>query len=197
MLTNRTTLLNRVLLALLGAAALTGGGWLAATGLGGRGVLTLPAWWPGPGPHAALAGRTLLDRLDGRAGDTAAALAVLGVLLVALLWWLAAQRSPVRPRTLRLRHPAGRLRSRALADALAEQTRALPGVAGARVRLSGPRHRLRVRMSVALEPRTDPGPMLRALAAGPLADARTAAGLDRLPATVRFRTDRHRARRAL
>lgn len=192
---------NRALLALAGLAALCSGLWLTAAsplvrdGLPAR----LPSWWHLPGPGARLADSVAapVSGLSDAAWWTPAVIATLAVLLLALLWWLAAQSGPRRPGALDLAGPGQRLSSRALSQVLTTEVAAVPEVARARVRLSGRRlGRLRARLTVVLEPDAEPGPVLERVAGGPLVHARDSAGLEELPCVIRMRVASHRTHRA-
>ena len=87
------------------------------------------------------------------------------------------------------------LRGRALENALTADAEALPGVAGAAVRLAGRRAAPRGRMSLLLEGDAHPDELLVSLDDRVLADARRSTGLEELPAEVRMHGERHRASR--
>ncbi|NJQ01151.1 hypothetical protein [Streptomyces zingiberis] len=178
------TAVNRTVLAAAGLALLLGGGRLASAGtdvLPGR----PPAWWP-----AAPAGGVLLDReglaaLRGQDWWTPAVVTV-GVLATVLfaVWFLAQVR--VRTRSLLpLAAPGGAVRTRALADALAERAATVDGVTRCHARVhAGPRI-LRVRLRVRLAPDTTPADVLGPLAAA-TAEAERAAAPYTLDARVRL-----------
>lgn len=195
----RTTV-NRVLLTLVGLILIVVGGsvLVGALDLPRRWGFTLPSWFPYKGPHDVLltnAGRTRY-RADGWWWPVV--VAALAVLVLIALWWLVAQL-----RNRRLNHvlvdfgDEGRvlLRGRALEDALAADTGALPGVAGSGVRLAGRRTTPVARMSLLLEGDAVPDEVVTGLDTRVLADARRSTGLEVLPAEVRLHGERHRGRR--
>ncbi|HET6858524.1 MAG TPA: hypothetical protein VFH94_15720, partial [Streptomyces sp.] len=184
---------NRALAALLGIAALGGGAWLTVTGLTRESPswgswATGASWWPRPG-----------DGLRPGAPDWNApvTLVVVSGVMVGLLCWLAAQAPARRPRRLALPRPALHLSTRALTRAVRADAEAVPGVARARVRLSGNarRGRSRLALAVLLEPGAGPAAVLAGLSGEPLRAARTAAGAGQLALSVRFRVRSHRTRR--
>ncbi|MGW0565077.1 hypothetical protein ACWDZ4_31910 [Streptomyces sp. NPDC003016] len=175
--------LNRALLALLGAAALAAGTWLAVTGP----AREVPPWWPLPG-----------EGLRPSVPDwgSPAVIALAGAVTAASFGWLVAQGPGRGPRRLALAHPALHLRTRTLVRAVRTEAEAVPGVVRARVRLSGRAARPRLAMAVLLEPEARPAAVLERLAGEQLRAARTAAGRERLVLSVRFRVRGHRTGRA-
>ncbi|MFG2319284.1 hypothetical protein [Streptomyces tendae] len=184
---------NRLVLALTGAALLAGGGWLALTAdrLAGR----LPGWWPAPD-----AGTVLLDRgglADLRTHGWWTPVVVAGTacaLLLCLAWFLAQFRGGGR--RLPLAGPSLTLRSRALADAVARRAEAAEGVDRAHVHLPAGKKRSRARVRVLLEPGAAPGPLLERLTRGPLDEARTSLAPHPLRTHVRMGVRSTRERRA-
>ncbi|MFJ6571799.1 alkaline shock response membrane anchor protein AmaP [Streptomyces sp. NPDC091292] len=188
---------NRVLLGLLGAGLVVGGGWVAVTALVERGDVGfgLPGWWPTPDAGARLLDRDSLSRMQGYGWWVPVVFAVSAVLFLAFVWWFLAQTRTRRQRNLTLPAPEVRLRTRALARAVEADADRLPEVSGSRARIDSTRARPRVTLTVDLEPRAEPAGVLRALVAGPVERARTATGADRVDTVVRFRNPRHRAGR--
>ncbi|WP_282082453.1 hypothetical protein [Streptomyces tendae] len=184
---------NRLVLALTGAALLAGGGWSALTSdrLGGR----LPGWWPAPD-----AGTVLLDRgglADLRTHGWWTPVVVAGTacaLLLCLAWFLAQFRGGGR--RLPLAGPSLTLRSRALADAVARRAEAAEGVDRAQVHLPAGKKRSRARVRVLLEPGAAPGPVLERLTRGPLDEARASLAPHPLRTHVRMGVRSTRERRA-
>ncbi|MER8235770.1 hypothetical protein [Streptomyces sp. NPDC094049] len=129
------------LLALGGFAAVEAGPW----------PVRLPSWWPLSGKAAPLLGA------HGPVGLTApgwwpyALAAVCGV--AAALFAGTRSRGPSR---LSQAAPDTALRTRALRDAVNTRTRAVPGVARCRSRVTGRRLRLLIHMDVSLHPGTTP-----------------------------------------
>ncbi|QKW10500.1 alkaline shock response membrane anchor protein AmaP [Streptomyces sp. NA04227] len=185
------TLVNRVLLALLGLALLTGGAWAAVTGfLGDR----VPSWWRGPGSEERLVDRDRYRELAGHDWWDAASMGALAVLAVLALWWLLAQPVRGRSRVLRLPRPWLGVRTQALTSAAEQDIERLPSVRSGRVRIgSGRGGRLRVAVTVRLEASAQPALLLGELHAGPLANLRTATGAEQMDSVVRLRRGRQRA----
>ncbi|MFG6295735.1 hypothetical protein [Streptomyces rochei] len=185
---------NRTLLALIGAALLAGGVWLAATVSAVRGHL--PGWWPTAEP-----GRVLLDRsalVDLRDHGWWAPLVIAGtacVLLLFLAWLLAQLRSGGR--RLHLASPALTLRPPALADAVARRLQATPGVARAWVSLYVRPKNARARVRVELEPGTEPAAALALLDGAALDEAHRSLAPERIDLWVRVGVRSHHERRAL
>ncbi|MEU8728193.1 hypothetical protein AB0C68_02265 [Streptomyces tendae] len=184
---------NRLVLALTGAALLASGGWLALTW--GRLAGRLPGWWPAPD-----AGTVLLDRgglADLRTHGWWTPVVVAGTacaLLLCLAWFLAQFRGGGR--RLPLAGPSLTLRSRALADAVARRAEAAEGVDRAHVHLPAGKKRSRARVRVLLEPGAAPGPVLERLTRGPLDEARASLAPHPLRTHVRMGVRSTRERRA-
>ncbi|WP_345650241.1 alkaline shock response membrane anchor protein AmaP [Streptomyces tremellae] len=199
---------NRVLIALVGIASVGAGGWLGVTWLVAKGQVRweLPSWWPGLGAHGHLLDRAAVDRVRVQDWWSPVVISGLAVGCLLCLCWLFAQGGRRGPTALSLRRSGARLRRRTLESAIAAETETLPGVAGARARLTmkgGRGHRgayrqgrFLTRMTVVLEPYAEPGPVLDKLVHGPLADAGSSTGLGRPKAAVRMRAASHRSRRA-
>lgn len=187
---------NRVLLALAGAAALCGGGWIAARGLHERGT---PVPLPLPDVHGAVnAGVRALEPWDDRTWwAIAAVITALTAVLGLLLLWLLAQTGPRSPRMLPLPGDGLATRTRALARATAADAEVLPGVTRARVHLSRRRGRVRARLVVTLGTQAEPATVLRQLSQGAVEGLRTGSGATRLDCAVRLRRPSHRAQRVL
>jgi len=193
---------NRVLLALvgvlllgLGLAVLLGGLDLAR-----RWGLRLPSGWPWKTPDAVLLPDAQLSRWQSQGWWWPAVFAALGVLVVLLLWWLLVQLRRSRLSTVLVETDDGEgalLRGRALENVLAAEAESQSGVGRVRAALTGRRTEPRVRVGMRLEPHAAPGPAVRRLTEEALEHARASASLDRLPAEVRLRAQRHRPERVL
>ncbi|MCF2131374.1 hypothetical protein L1I79_33865 [Strepomyces sp. STD 3.1] len=184
---------NRTLLALTGAALLTGGGWLGLSG--GAVADRLPGWWPRPEDGTVLLDRAGLAGLRGEDWWTPVVVAGTAAALLLFLTWLLAQPRRDGDRRLPLAGPPLTLRSRALADAVAHRAEATPGVARARVRLPAGRKRSRARVRLLLEPGTAPGRVLEQLTHGPLDEARASLAPHPLHTHVRMGVRSRRERR--
>lgn len=188
------TAVNRTLLAVVGLVLLAGGGLLLAGGLdlNRRRRLGLPGDWTVTDPHHPVL--TPADRTRWTADSWwwPALFAGFGLIAAFALWWLFSQLGRGLLKHLRLPGTDGaqlRLRGPALARALVEGAERIPGVARARVRLVGRPDRPRARIALTLAPGAAPGPVLRELAEGPLADARAATGFAALPTDARLRVE--------
>lgn len=193
---------NRVLLALVGAALLALGLAVLAGGLElpRRWGFELPSGWPWRNPGAVLLSGA--DRSRWRSEDWwwPVVFAGLGVLVVLLLWWLLVQLRRSRLSTVLMETDDGEgalLRGRALENVLAAEAESCPGVDRVRTALTGRRTEPRVRVGMQLEPHAAPGPAVRQLTDEALEHARASASLERLPAEVRLRAVRHRPGRVL
>ncbi|MER6998373.1 alkaline shock response membrane anchor protein AmaP [Streptomyces sp. NPDC000410] len=189
-------IVNRVLIGLAGLVLLGVGGAALAAGLD----LDVPSWWPWRGPGDVLVSEA--DRRRWRAEDWwwPVVIAVLAVVVLLAVWWLVAQLR--RPRLAEVLVESGDgegalLRGRALESVLAGEAEDLEGVARAKVVLRGRRNAPAARVRLLLEPHASPGEALDHLASEALARARDSAGLTALPAEVRLRAEKHRAKRVL
>ncbi len=195
----RTTV-NRVLLTLVGLILIAVGGsvLVGALDLARHWGFTLPSWWPYKGPHDVLLTRHGRTRYRADGWWWPVVIAVLAVLVLIAVWWLVAQlRSRRLGQVLVDYGDEGRvlLRGRALEDALAADAGVLPGVAASGVRLVGRRSTPAARMTLLLDGDAVPRDVMTGLDGRVLADARRSTGLEALPAEVRMRGERHRARR--
>ncbi|MFM9367116.1 alkaline shock response membrane anchor protein AmaP [Streptomyces sp. Da 82-17] len=185
---------NRVLLALTGLVLLLLGGTVLATGLGAP----MPSWWVYDGRDDVLLSDADRTRWRDEAWFWPVVIAVLAVLVLLALWWLVAQTRRGRLAEVLVDSGDGEgalLRGRALEDVLARETEVLDGVEQVRVRLTGRRTTPQARVRMLLTPYAEPAAALHLLTADSLHGARTSAGLDHLPAEVRMRAVKHRARR--
>ncbi|MFJ2783991.1 MULTISPECIES: hypothetical protein [unclassified Streptomyces] len=138
------------LLALSGSTALAAGPW----------PVRLPSWWPLAGRGAPLPGAHGPVVLTAPGWWPYALAAVCGVAAA-----LLAGTRPRGPSRLPLAAPDTALRTRALRDAVKARTRAVPGVARCRTRVTGRRLRLLVHLDVALHPGATPEEVLPELSA--------------------------------
>jgi hypothetical protein len=196
------TVLNRVLLALLGLAALLLGGLVL---IGGFDLdkrlnwLKLPSRWPWSRPDDVLLTVADRTRWEGESWWWPVCIGALAVLVLLTLWWFLAQ---LRQRPLRrvavaedpATAPAGdavgggvQLRGRALAEAVAAEARALPEVDDADAMLTGRPTRPRLNLVLNLSPEADPQQVLDTLHRRTLPNARASAGLTELTAQIRLR----------
>ncbi|MCB5181215.1 alkaline shock response membrane anchor protein AmaP [Streptomyces antimicrobicus] len=177
---------NRILLALIGAAAV-----LAATAV-------LTASWPFTGRRDPLLGESGRRHLHAEGWWWWAPAAGLAVAVVLALWWLLAQLRRSRLPSVLIDTGDGGyavLRGRALEEAVAGECDALDGVASCRVRLHGRRDAPALRIVLRLEPYAVPADVLAALAGPVLDHARTSAGLPELPVEARLLVTAHHAPR--
>ncbi|MFZ3469436.1 alkaline shock response membrane anchor protein AmaP [Streptomyces sp. 4.24] len=173
---------NRVLLALLGAALLAAG------------VVLLTASRPLAGRH-----EPLLTAQERRVLPWWLLLALLGVCVLLALWWLLSQLRRARLAAVLVDTGDGAfavLRGRALEEAVAADVlAAVEGAADCRVALWRRRGAPALRLALELEPHAVPADALAALA-GPVLDrARASAGLAALPTEARLHVTPRRARR--
>ncbi|MGP4001938.1 alkaline shock response membrane anchor protein AmaP [Streptomyces sp. 8N706] len=199
----RLRTVNRVLLGLAGLALFALGGAVLVGGLdlSRHWDFALPGWWPFRGPHDMILGAEGRTRYRDDGWWWPVVFAVLGVLLVLMLWWLLAQLRKHRLREILVDSGDGAgalLRGRALEGAMAAEAESLDGVSRADVRLTGrQRTAPEVRVGLALEPHAGPAEVVGRLTRDALGHARESAGLERLPAEVRVTAVRHGAERVL
>ncbi|MER7960288.1 alkaline shock response membrane anchor protein AmaP [Streptomyces sp. NPDC096030] len=185
---------NRVVLGLVGLVLVVLGGAVLAAGFD----LPVPSWWPWSGPSDVLLSRADRTRWRDEGWWWPVVIAVLGVIVLLALWWLLAQ-----PRRSRLSEilvdtgdgEAATVRCRSLETVIEADATAQPGVARARIFLTGRRTAPRTRVALRLEPYASPAAALTTLATEALDHARTSTGLSALPAEARLRAVKHRARR--
>ncbi|MFF8960898.1 alkaline shock response membrane anchor protein AmaP [Streptomyces sp. NPDC014894] len=185
---------NRVVLALAGLVLVCGGGAVLAAGAG----LGVPSWWPWHGRRDVLLSTADRMRWRDEGWWWPTVIAALAVLVLLALWLLLAQLRRARPAEIVVDSGDGegaRLRGSALENVLGSEAESLPGVERARVRLTGRRERPAARLGLRLEPFASPAATLDGLTSGALARARESAGAAELPAEVRLKEAKHRARR--
>ncbi|MEU8958433.1 alkaline shock response membrane anchor protein AmaP [Streptomyces sp. NPDC048518] len=208
---------NRTALVCAAAALLGAGAVLASATAPVRD--RLPSGSPRLGADRVWLDADDLSRWRGHDGWTALVVAALSVGVLLFLGWALAQLRGGRLRELPLGRPDITLSGAALAAAMTERTRAVQGVAHARVRLRGSRggtrragrrssrrgggrRGLRARITVVLAPDSAPEDVLRRLARETVAEARAAVAPRPLRVDVRLTTrssarvtPRHPARR--
>lgn len=185
---------NRVLLSLAGLALLCAGGAVLAAGAG----LSVPSWWPYDGPDDVLLSEADRDRWRGEGWWWPTVIACLAVVVLLALWWLLAQLRRFHLTEVLVDSGDGEgalLRGRALEGVMERDAESLEGVSHATVTLTGRRSAPEARVRLLLEPHVAPGEALTRLTDEAVAHARDSAGLAALPAEVRLRAAKHRARR--
>lgn len=182
---------NRLLLGLT-SLALFAVGWYALTVAAvveGGPLATLPSWWPG-GTSEWASGRTWWRELRvpaevplWRSPQVVGAALLLVLALLVLVW----QAGPWSRRALGVPGSGARLHGGALTEVVATDSRALPGVCGARVTVHGRPERPWLRLRLTLEADAQPGLVARRLEREVLRRARTGSGSQQLRASVRMR----------
>ncbi|WP_210593199.1 alkaline shock response membrane anchor protein AmaP [Streptomyces sp. GESEQ-35] len=188
------SVVNRVLLGVVGLLLVVIGGSVLAVGLG----LNPPSWWIHDGQHDVLLNDAERTRWRDDGWWWPTVLAVLAVLVLLALWWLTAVLRRHRLAEVLVDTGDGEgalLRGRALEGVLAGDAAQLDGVARAHAELTGRRSTPEARVRLLLEPHVDPGDALNHLTTQALAHAKDSAGLESLPAEVRLRAAKHRAER--
>ncbi|MFC9282833.1 alkaline shock response membrane anchor protein AmaP [Streptomyces collinus] len=200
-MTPRSTL-NRTLLALAGLILLGGGLLILFAGLDlyRRHHLLPPVGWPLTHPADILLSSADRTRWSSQGWWWwPAVIAALALAALLALWWLLAQLSRHRPGPLPVGATPARegveLRDRALSDAIATHTSALPAVEHAAVQLTGRPAHPHTRIKITLAPEGTPRRTLDALCEGPLRTARTSTGLADMPTEVRLQVARHKPHR--
>ncbi|MFD7335905.1 alkaline shock response membrane anchor protein AmaP [Streptomyces violascens] len=185
---------NRVLLGLAGLVLFLAGGAVLAAGFG----LDVPSWWPWHGKTGVLLSRSRRDHWNDQGWWWPVVIAVLALIVLLALWWLLAQLRRARLAEVLVDSGDGEgalLRGRALEAVLAGEAEGLDGVSRAEVVLGGRRSAPSARVELLLEAHAEPAGALTRLEGESLAHARDSAGLASLPAEVRLRAVKHRARR--
>ncbi|MCX5383216.1 alkaline shock response membrane anchor protein AmaP [Streptomyces sp. NBC_00083] len=185
---------NRVVLGLVGLVLFLAGGAVLAAGFGAP----VPSWWPWATRHEVLLSRYRRHHWREQDWWWPVVIAVLALLVLLALWWLFAQLRRARLAEVLVDSGDGEgalLRGRALEAVLAGEAETLDGVARAQAVLVGKRTAPAARVAMLLEPHAQPAAALVHLDGQALAHARDSAGLAELPAEVRLRAVKHRARR--
>ncbi|TLQ48568.1 alkaline shock response membrane anchor protein AmaP [Streptomyces marianii] len=185
---------NRVLIGLAGLVLVLLGGAVLAAGLG----LPVPSWWPWRGAGTVLLSESRRQRWEDHGWWWPVVIAALAVAVLLALWWLLAQFRRSRLAEVLVDSGDGEgalLRGRAMEAVLEREAEGLDGVSRTQVVLHGRRTAPAARVRLLLEPFASPGETLHRLSAEALAHARDSAGLASLPAEVRLRAQRHRAKR--
>ncbi|MET8628428.1 alkaline shock response membrane anchor protein AmaP [Kitasatospora sp. NPDC004669] len=188
------TIVNRVLLGVVGVVVLGCGVLVLAGGLDlyRRLGVDPPSWWPLTSPDQPVVSEPSRWRWAGSSWWWPTVIGVLSVLVVGMAWWLVAQLRRTGLSSIAVPTPGvGGLRlrvsARALEEALENGTAVLPEVERAGVRLvRAPRHP-RLRGAVRLTPGGDPVGLVEHFEDGPRTDALGSLGLAELPADLRIR----------
>ncbi|MFF2544322.1 alkaline shock response membrane anchor protein AmaP [Kitasatospora sp. NPDC058063] len=190
----RRTVVNRVLLGVVGAVLLGVGVLVLAGGLDLYRRLGVhpPHWWPLTSPDQPVVGARSRGQWVASAWWWPTVIGGLTVLVAGMVWCLVAQLRRTELSSIEVPTPgAGGLRlrvgARALEEALENRTVVLPQVERAAVRLvRAPRHP-RLRGAVRLRPGGDPAALVEHFEDGPRADACGSLRLAALPADLRIR----------
>ncbi|MFD5434215.1 alkaline shock response membrane anchor protein AmaP [Kitasatospora sp. NPDC127067] len=190
----RRTVVNRVLLGVVGAVLLGVGVLVLAGGLDLYRRLGVhpPDWWPLTSPDQPVVSARSRGQWVASAWWWPTVIGGLTVLVAGMVWWLVAQLRRTGLSSIEVPTPgAGGLRlrvgARALEEALENRTVVLPQVERAGVRLvRAPRHP-QLRGAVRLRPGGDPAALVEHFEDGPRADACGSLRLAALPADLRIR----------
>ncbi|MFD5321735.1 alkaline shock response membrane anchor protein AmaP [Streptomyces sp. NPDC127098] len=183
------SVVNRVLLGLLGLALFAGG--LAVT----LAALDLaPGAWPWSGSEDVLLSDAERTRWRDESWWWTAVIGGLALVVLLSGWWLVAQLRERRLDEVLVDSGDGvgaLLRGRAMEDVVAAEAGSLPGIDEARVTLVGRRTQPRIRVGLLLAPHARPDEAVRRLHGEAVEHARVSAGLDVLPTEVRLRSTKH------
>ncbi|WP_033819320.1 hypothetical protein [Kitasatospora sp. MBT63] len=184
---------NRTILAVAGALLVAGGLLVLAGGLDlyRRLGLSMPAGWPLTARTRPLLGVAARARVAGHSWWWPVVIAVLVLLVIGALAWLAAQLRRTRSGSLELAPPLAAtallVRGRAVEDVVEAATVALPGVERVSAQLGGPPGAPVVRAAVRLTTHGSPAELLEGFRTGPLARTRRSLGLPTLRSELRLR----------
>ncbi|MFI9365710.1 alkaline shock response membrane anchor protein AmaP [Kitasatospora sp. NPDC053057] len=188
------TVVNRILLGLVGVVLLGVGVLVLAGGLDlyRRLGVDPPGWWPLTSPHQPVVSARSRGRWVGSSWWWPTVIGGLSVLVVGMAWWLVAQLRRTGLAAIDVPTPGtGGLRlkvsARALEEALEHGTTVLPEVERAAVRLVRAPGHPRLRGAVRLTPGGDPVGLVEHFEDGPRADAVRSLRLAELPADLRIR----------
>ncbi|MFJ9442630.1 alkaline shock response membrane anchor protein AmaP [Kitasatospora sp. NPDC101235] len=188
------TVVNRVMLGMVGAVLLVAGVLVLAGGfdLYRRLGVHPPQWWPLTSPDQPVVSASSRVRWVASAWWWPTVIGGLTVLVVGTAWWLVAQlrRSGLSSIAVPTPGVCGlrlRVGAQALEEALENRTAVLPEVERAGVRLvRAPKHP-RLRGAVRLRPGGDPAALVEHFEDGPRSDACGSLRLAELPADLRIR----------
>ncbi|WP_189783816.1 alkaline shock response membrane anchor protein AmaP [Streptomyces capitiformicae] len=187
-------IVNRVLLGIAGLVLLVTGAAVLTVGLG----VDPPSWWIHDGRNDVLLSDAERTRWRDAGWWWPTVIAVLALLVLLALWWLTAVLRRHRLAEVLVDTGDGEgalLRGRALEGVLTTEATQLDGVDRAQAHLTGRRNAPEARVRLLLQSHVDPGDALRHVTTEAIAHARDSAGLAALPADVRLRGVKHRARR--
>lgn len=187
-------IVNRVLLGIAGLVLLVTGAAVLTVGLG----VDPPSWWIHDGRNDVLLSDAERTHWRDAGWWWPTVIAVLALLVLLALWWLTAVLRRHRLAEVLVDTGDGEgalLRGRALEGVLTTEATQLDGVDRAQAHLTGRRNAPEARVRLLLQPHADPGDALRRVTTEAIAHARDSAGLAALPADVRLRGVKHRARR--
>jgi hypothetical protein len=187
-------IVNRVLLGIAGLVLLVTGAAVLTVGLG----VDPPSWWIHDGRNDVLLSDAERTHWRDAGWWWPTVIAVLALLVLLALWWLTAVLRRHRLAEVLVDTGDGEgalLRGRALEGVLTTEATQLDGVDRAQAHLTGRRNAPEARVRLLLQPHVDPGDALRRVTTEAIAHARDSAGLAALPADVRLRGVKHRARR--
>ncbi|MFF4383377.1 alkaline shock response membrane anchor protein AmaP [Kitasatospora sp. NPDC001547] len=188
------TVVNRVLLGVVGAVLLAAGVLVLAGGLDLYRRLGVhpPHWWPLTSPDQPVVSGRSRGRWVASAWWWPTVIGGLAVLVAGTAWWLVAQLRRTGLSSIAVPTPGvGGLRlrvgARALEEAMEDRTVELPEVERAGVRLVRASGHPRLRGAVRLWPGGDPAALVEHFEDGPRADACESLRLAELPAELRIR----------
>ncbi|MFJ7250259.1 alkaline shock response membrane anchor protein AmaP [Kitasatospora sp. NPDC098652] len=188
------TVVNRVLLAVVGAVLVGVGVLVLAGGLDlyRRLGVDPPRWWPLTSPDQPVVSARSRVRWVGSSWWWPTVIGGLSLLVLGTAWWLVAQLRRTGLAHITVPTPGARglrmrVNSRALEEALEHGTAVLPEVERAGIRLVRAPGHPRLRGAVRLTPGGDPVGLVEHFEDGPRADAVRSLGLAELPADLRIR----------
>ncbi|WP_316526973.1 alkaline shock response membrane anchor protein AmaP [Kitasatospora brasiliensis] len=190
----RRSVVNRVLLGVVGAVLLAVGVLVLAGGLDlyRRLGVRPPEWWPLTSPDQPVVSARSRGRWVASTWWWPTVIGGLSVLVAGTAWWLVAQLRRTGLSSIAVPTPGVsglrlRVGARALEEALENGTAVLPEVERAGVRLVRAPGHPRLRGAVRLRPGGDPAALVEHFEDGPRRDARGSLRLAELPADLRIR----------